>query len=365
MLTVLAWTCLCAYMWKGDVGVQTSEQLSSQALHVLWSIKAVIKWVTDNNSHFRIRICYSIRSQHVQLCPYNILDFYIRGTRTKWWKNIISAVPLQSVISKILGTQTFYWSLRVEWTFEWHRDAHLGFLVASCILVHGYLAPSSPAPSLAFASPLILWFSLLGFPYTTLPSHASPSPPSAPQSQRPPPPSSWRQRRWPSAPAPIPEDDPDGEEIGGDREPGLQRDVGILVVRLGNEVGTPAALLAPHVEGADLGDGESVHGLEAAADVHLGGGGDSPDGELLHGRQRGWGSGRFAKWITRRPNRLAIAVGGGWGWSGRGGRGLRRAAADRWEGEEGFQVGSPPAGRWTKWLWIVEARSQEETRKPN
>ena len=113
--------------------------------------------------------------------------------------------------------------------------------------------------------------------------------------------------------------------------------MGILVVRLGNEVGTPAALLAPHVEGADLGDGESVHGLEAAADVHLGGGGDSPDGELLHGRQRGWGSGRFAKWITRRPNRLVIAVGGGWGWSGRGGRGLRRAAADRWEGEQGEQ----------------------------
>lgn len=85
---------------------------------------------------------------------------------------------------------------------------------------------------------------------------------------------------------PLAEDKPNGEEVGGDGERGAEGDVGLLVVGLGGEEGAPAQLLALHVEGADLGDGEAVHGLEAAADVDLGGGGDGLDGELLDGGER-------------------------------------------------------------------------------
>lgn len=86
-------------------------------------------------------------------------------------------------------------------------------------------------------------------------------------------------------PLPLPEDHPDGEDVGGDGERGPESNVGLLVVGLGGEERTPAEFLAFHVEGADFGDGEAVHRLEAAANVDLRGGGDSLDGEFLDGGQ--------------------------------------------------------------------------------
>jgi hypothetical protein len=88
-------------------------------------------------------------------------------------------------------------------------------------------------------------------------------------------------------PFPLRKDRTDGEEVAGDDKRGAERDVGLLEVGLGGQEGAPADLLPLHVECADLGDGEAVDGLEAAADVHLGSGGDGPDGELLDGGERG------------------------------------------------------------------------------
>lgn len=85
------------------------------------------------------------------------------------------------------------------------------------------------------------------------------------------------------------EDELDGEEVGGEGEGGAERDVGLLIVGLGGQEGTALGLLALHVEGAHLGDVEAVEGLEHAADLHLGGGGDGLEGDLadgIEGRRR-------------------------------------------------------------------------------
>lgn len=69
----------------------------------------------------------------------------------------------------------------------------------------------------------------------------------------------------------------DGEEVGGEGEGRFESDVGLLVVRLGDEEAAALLLLAFHVECTDLVDMEAVERLEDAFDLDLGGGGDGSE----------------------------------------------------------------------------------------